>query len=61
MSEFPNQSPTAPSPVREDVKDQRAPNGRFNLDNAFIHIDGQRYNLVDLLKSLMEKPKESAP
>jgi hypothetical protein len=50
-----------PSPVGEDVKDEHAPKDRYNLDDAFIHIDGQRYKLADLLKSLMEKSKASEP
>ena len=45
----------APSPMSEEEKDRTQPNERYNLENAFIYIDGKRYNVRDLLKLVVEK------
>jgi hypothetical protein len=37
------------------VKDARSPNEQYNLEEAFIYIDGKRYAAKDLLKLVVEK------
>lgn len=49
------------SPVSEEEKDRRAPKDRYNLEDAFINIDGTRYNVKDLLKLVVDKLKTSTP
>jgi hypothetical protein len=44
-----------PSPVSEEEKDRRQPNARYDLENAFIYIDGKRYSVKDLLKLVVDK------
>ena len=56
MSEFPGQVFGVARPMSEEEKDALSPAGeRYNLDGAFIHIEGKRYNVVDLLKLVVEK------
>jgi hypothetical protein len=45
-----------PKPMSEEQKDYYSGGGhRYNLDDAFVHIDGKRYNVVDLLRLVVEK------
>ncbi len=47
-----------PKPMSEEQKDHYSGSGhRYNLDDAFVHIDGKRYNVVDLLRLVVEKLK----
>jgi hypothetical protein len=43
------------SPVKEEEKDERAPKDRYNLEDAFIIIDGKRHNVRDLLKLVVDQ------
>jgi len=43
--------------ANDPSEDAKAPNPWMNLENTFVHIDGQRYKTVDLLKLLLEKLK----
>lgn len=49
------------SPVSDEEKDRRQPNDRYNLENAFIYVDGKRYNVKDLLKFVVEQLKANEP
>lgn len=55
MTGFPPTVQTEPSPMKEEEKDARAPPDRYNLQDAFIVIDGKRYNVRDLLKLVVDK------
>jgi len=45
-----------PKPMSEEKKDRFSGSGhRYNLDDAFIHIDGKRHNVADLLRLVVEK------
>ncbi|WP_428486580.1 hypothetical protein [Rhodopila sp.] len=46
------------APPNQKVNEDNAPNPVLNLENAFIHIEGKRHKLVELLKPLTEKSKE---
>jgi hypothetical protein len=52
---------TTPSPVSEEQKDAHAPKDRYNLEDAFIVIDGKRYNVKDLLKLVVEQLATKKP
>jgi hypothetical protein len=58
---YQNQIKDEPSPTSESDKDRRAPTDRYNLEEAFIYIDGERYDVKELLKLVVEKLKESKP
>lgn len=46
-----------PSPVSEEDKDAHAPKDRYNLEDAFIYIDGKRHKVGDLLRLVAENLK----
>lgn len=52
---------TGPSPVSDEEKDRHQPNARYNLENAFIYIDGKRYDVKELLKFVVDKLKTNEP
>ena len=45
------------SPVSDEEQVRRQPNDRYNLENAYIYIDGKRYNVKELLKLVVEQVK----
>lgn len=49
------------SPISEEEKDRTAPKERYNLEDAFINIDGTRHNVKDLLKLVVDKLKTRTP
>ncbi len=61
MAEFPNQVYSVSPPVSEEGKDRYATKDRYNLEDAFIWIDGKRYNVKDLLKLVVDKLKAGEP
>lgn len=54
----PNENKT-PLVLSEDAKDRASPKGcRYNLDDAWIVIDGVRHNVVDLLRRVDQQLKK---
>ncbi len=55
MAEF-QKNVKAEIPLVDDAKmDEQAPDPWLNIENAFVHIDGKRHKVVDLLRLLVTK------
>jgi hypothetical protein len=55
MTSFQQEIRTNPRPMTEEEKDAHAQRDRYNLEDAFIIIDGKRHNVRDLLKLVVDK------
>jgi hypothetical protein len=48
-----------PSPTSQAEKDRHTPMGcHHNLDDAWIVIDGERYDVIDLLRLVVKQLKK---